>query len=155
LEQVRQAFDWAMRQVALETRSPDLQPPEFALRLGHGGPHERALVFLALLRQMDFDGCMIAYPGKDGPVYWLAGVLLTDKGAATLSLFDPRLGLPVPAPDGGVATLAQLRQQPDLLKRLSAGAPYDYDVTPAQAAKAEVHVVLPLSALSARMRFLE
>jgi hypothetical protein len=155
LEQVRLAFDWAMRQVALETRSPDLQPPEFALRLGHGGPRERALVFLALLRQMDFDGCVIAYPGKGGPVYWLAGVLLTDKDAGNVYLFDPRLGLPVPGPDGGVATLAQLRKQPDLLKRLNAGAPYDYDVTPAEAAKAEVHVVLPLSALSARMRFLE
>jgi hypothetical protein len=155
LEQVRQAFDWVMREVALETRSWELQPPEFALRQGHGGPHERALVFLALLRQMDFDGCMIAYPTKGGPVYWLAGVLLAEKDASPIYLFDTRLGLPVPGPDGGVATLAQLRQQPDLLKRLNAGAPYDYDVTPAQAKEAEVHLVLPLSALAARMRFLE
>jgi hypothetical protein len=155
LEQVRQAFDWVMREVALETRSLDLQPPEFALRQGHGGPHERALVFLALLRQMDLVGCMIAYPTKGGPVYWLAGALVADKNASHVYLFDPRLGLPVPGPDGGVATLAQLRQQPDLLKQLNAGAPYDYDVTPAEGARAQVHLVLPLSALSVRMRFLE
>jgi hypothetical protein len=154
LEQVRQAFAWVTRQVALDTRSPELRPPEFALRQGHGGPLERALVFLALLRQLDLDGCMIAYPGKDGPVYWLAGVLLTEKDASPIYLFDPRLGLPVPGP-GGVATLAQLQKQPDLLKRLNAGAPYDYDVTPSEAAKAQVHLVLPLSALSARMRLLE
>jgi hypothetical protein len=155
LEQVRRAFDWVNRQVILHERGLDLDPPEFALRRGQGSASERALIFLTLLRQADLDGCLIAYPGKDGPVYWLAGVLLADSGGGDVYLFDPRLGLPVPGPDGGIATLAQLRSQPEILKQFDLKAPYEYDVKPEQAAKAEVHLALPLSALSPRMRFLE
>jgi hypothetical protein len=151
----RQAFAWAMREVSYDPNSGELSPPEFALRLGLGGPRERALVFLALLRQLDLDGCVLAYTGKAGPVYWLCGALLPGKGGSELYLFDPRLGLPIPGLDGGVATLAQLRKQPQLLERLNVGEDYKYDVTPEQAQKAEVYLVFPLSALSARMRFLE
>jgi hypothetical protein len=144
-----------MRQVSYDPNSGELTPPEFALRQGFGGPRERALVFLALLQQLDLDGCMLAYPGKAGPVYWLCGALLPGKGGSDLYLFDPRLGLPIRGPDGGVATLAQLRKQPQILERLNVGEAYKYDVTPEQAGKAEVYLVFPLSALSARMRFLE
>jgi hypothetical protein len=155
LDRARQAFAWTMRQILLREDEPELQPPEFALRQGAGGPRERALVFLTLLRQADIDGCLIAYPGKDGPVHRLVGVLLGDKGKESIYLFDPRLGLPLPGPGGGVATLAELRKQPELLKQLDLAAPYRYDITPEQARKAEIHLAFPLSALSARMRYLE
>jgi hypothetical protein len=154
LAQARRAFDWVIRQVNLREPQPELAPAEFVLHQGHGGARERALIFLTLLRQADLDGCLIAYPGKDGPVYWLAGALITDKQGSDVYLFDPRLGLPVPGPEGGIATLAQLRSEPALVKKLDE-PPDRYDVTPEQAAKAEVYLALPLSALSPRIRLLE
>src|SRR5262249_60746163 len=78
----------------------------------------------------------------------------TNKGN-DLSLFDPRLGLPLPGPDGkGVATLAAVRKDPALLAQLSTGE-HRYDVTAEQAQAAEARVAFPLSALSPRMRHLQ
>ncbi|MCC6417565.1 MAG: hypothetical protein IT429_04885 [Gemmataceae bacterium] len=159
LDQVRQAFDWVMRHVALAETGGPLEPPEFALRRGHGGGRERGLVFLALLAQIGVDGCAVAVPGdgKEAVRHPLFGALLEGKGRADVFLFDPRLGVPLPAPDDkGVATLAQLRGQPEkILTALSPSKTCPCDVTPAQAKQARVELVLPLSALSVRARFLE
>ena len=54
-----------------------------------------------------------------------------------------------------LATLAQIRTRPDLLQQLTVDPRYPYDVTPEQAAKGEIQVACPLSALAPRMRFLE
>jgi hypothetical protein len=159
LPQVRRSFDWVIRQVALEEKGVPLRPPEFALRSGRGGSRERILVFVALLRQMGLEGCAIAVPGpgKEGPRYVLAGVLLKGAGKPAIYLFDPRLGIPLPGPGGkGVATLAQLRQQPaKILAALNLDKTFTYDLDEKQAVQARPYLVLPLSGLSVRMRFLE
>ncbi len=153
LGQVERGFDWVMRQVALREKPGELQPPEFALRAGRGTGRERVLIFLALLRQMGLDGCTIVCPGaKAGEEhYWLAGALVPHADRQDIYLFDPRLGVPLSGPGGkGIATLTQLRGGSEILD-----AKARYDVTPEQAVKAEVSLVLPLSSLSARMRWLE
>src|SRR5262249_41400434 len=67
-----------------------------------------------------------------------------------------RLGVPLPAPDGkGLATLAQLKAQPELLKPLSVDDKHPYDLTPAQARGAEAYLACSLTALSKRMDYLE
>jgi hypothetical protein len=157
LSQAEAAFAWVIRQVTLRTGEEGvLLPPQAVLQLGEGSAHERALVFCALLQQLDLDGCMIALPGRSPDEYWIPGVLISEKGQDEIYLFDTRLGVPVPDPDGkGIATLRQVKAQPALLAQLAAGKDMPYDVTPAQAAKAEVRLVLPLSALAPRLKYLE
>jgi hypothetical protein len=63
--QAEVAFDWVVRQLLLRAdRDEGLVPPEYALRAGTGTAEERALLFLALLRQLDLDGCMVGIPGE-------------------------------------------------------------------------------------------
>src|SRR5262249_5974566 len=77
--------------------------------------------------------------------------------AAQLSLFAPRLGLPLPGPGGsGVATLAAVQKKDaPALAQLDFGPDARYDVTAEQAAGAEVHLAPPLSALAPRMQYLQ
>jgi hypothetical protein len=163
VERATAAFRWVVRQVALQERPDD--PPlasEFILRRGFGTAHERALIFLDLLQQIGMDGCLVVLPdGIQGSTRLWACAALIDEGETThLYLFDPRLGLPLPGPDGkGVATLAAVRKgEPDLLapltvKRDAASAPaYDVDIEQARAAK--LQLTPPLSALAPRLRFL-
>jgi hypothetical protein len=154
LRRAELAFDWAVRQVRLpEGRDQDAEPLplDFVLRRGFGTSIERSLVFLALLQQLDLPGCMIAMrePVATSFPLWACGVLIGQD----IYLFDPRMGIPVPGPNGmGVATLAAVQNQPDLLKQLSSDG---YDVTSEQARKARLYVALPLSALAPRMLYLE
>ena len=100
-------------------------------------------------------GCLVFCDGHAAPVDpWACGVMV--NGKPDVYLFDPRLGLPIPGEDGkGVATLADVCTKPDLLKRLNIDGAPAYDVTPAQAAKAELHLVCSLSALAPRMEHLQ
>jgi hypothetical protein len=169
-DQAEAAFRWAMRQVevrnsaALAASPADVTPPVFVLRRGYGTAQERGLVFLTLLRQLGLNGCFIASPAKEGPgnLAWACGVLVEDKGAEAdppqghILLFDHHLGVPIPGVGGkGVATLAQVRDQPALLKALTVREEFPYDVTPEQVASAEVQLVLPLSAMSRRMELMQ
>jgi hypothetical protein len=156
LEQVRAGFGWTMRQVRLRERSGEAFPPGFVLRTGWGTAKERAFVFVALLRQLGIDGCMVGIPAdaKDiaPPRFWLTGALVGKE----IFLFDTRLGLAVPGPKGkGVATLAQMRTDPKLLQAFAVDPKYPYDVTPEQAKHAEVYVAATLDAIAPRMHFLE
>jgi hypothetical protein len=157
LRQAEEAFAWVVRQVALRSEKEGvLLPPEAILQPGEGSAHERALVFCALLQQLDLDGCMIVLPGRELDKYWIPGVLISDRDKEEIYLFDTRLGVPVPGPGGkGIATLRQVKAEPKLLTQLTAGREMPYDVTPQQAAKAEVCLVLPLTALAPRMKYLE
>jgi hypothetical protein len=158
LKQAELAFQWVMRQVVLQERQDDWMPPQAVLHGGQGTARERALVFLALLRQLNLDGCLIATPGDklDGPRFWTAGVLIEEKSKRDIYLFDTRLGLPLPGADGaGIATLAQLRSQPELLGLLTVDKQAPYDVSPDEAKKADVYLVFPLNALAPRMTFLQ
>jgi hypothetical protein len=64
--------------------------------------------------------------------------------------------LPLPGPAGkGIATLAQVRKQPEVLAQLKVSDQLPYPVTAEQARAAEAQLVLPLSALSPRMHYLQ
>jgi hypothetical protein len=182
LEQAAAAFTWVMDQVRDEERAAGpgtdpglagpaakvIAPPAFALRRGWGSPLERALVFLALLRQVapatELQGCLVYCPGAgregDAPAepgdgrLWACGVVV--EGGPDVFLFDPRLGLPIPGPHGkGIATLAQAAQNAEVLRQLTVQDAHRYDVTAAQASAAELRLVCPLSALAPRMRYLQ
>ncbi len=105
-------------------------------------------------------GCLVFCDGhaaqRDGGPGdpWACGVMV--YGRPEIYLFDPRLGLPLPGEGGqGVADLAALARKPDLLRQLKIEGAPEYDVTPEQAAKAELHVVCSLSALAPRMQHLQ
>ena len=147
LEQARLGFAWVLRHVQLHEQSEEGLPAAFVLRRGFGSTLDRAIVFLALLRQFQIEGCVLApAPDLAGPV--LVGVLAESKPKPQLSLFDPRLGRPVMGLDQkAIATLEEARAHPELLKAFgwSAGA----------VAKLQAFQVNPLEALPARMRFLQ
>ena len=160
LRRTEAAFAWAVRQVRLDKSNTPPLPPQFTLRRGKGTPLDRALVFLELLRHIGSAdepllGCLVYCPGKDGEMrLWACGVLVNYQ--PDLYLFDPRLGLPLPGPQGeGIATLADVRNDPAVLGHLSSEDAHRYDVTPEQAAKAELRYVCNLSGLAPRMRFLQ
>ncbi len=157
------AFAWVMREVRLEERDHEPVPAQYVLRRGWGSAMERAVVFLTLLPQLgayegtktDLTGCLLLVHDKPDapPRLWACGVLV-DKGN-NLYLFDPRLGLPLPGPEGkGIATLAAVRKDPSLLAQLTTGE-QRYDVAAEQVPTVEAKVVFPLSALSPRMRHLQ
>jgi hypothetical protein len=175
-EQAATAFAWVMRQVPLQEGDSDL-PPQFILRRGWGSSLERARIFLALLQQMRISGCLVA-TANGAP--WACGALVEVEGGKQkqVVLFDQRAGLPLPGPKGPatgelarafrvatplagpddgqqIATLAALRQQPDLLKALSCDPKQPYDVSPHQAKDSVIRLVVPVSALAPRMRTLQ
>jgi hypothetical protein len=162
LEQARAAFAWVIRQVRLQDSRAEPVPPEYVLGRGWGTAVERALVFLALLEQVgsstgeeaDLTGCLLVLDSPGGNQrLWACGVL--PHGSRDVYLFDPWLGMPIPGPRGkGIATLEQASSQ-DVLAQLSKGSKVQYETTRQQAREAKVLLVSPLSALSARMRYLQ
>ncbi len=104
---------------------------------------ERAWLFMALCRQLGIDTGLVTYSrsntlkptatkygadseadsaliglrsGPKPPVVWICAALIDDKAY----LFDARLGLEVPGPDGtGVATLEQALADPAILERMN------------------------------------
>jgi len=162
-EQAAAAFAWVMRQVRLfepgtaaKQPAKDILPPIVVLRRGWGTAQDRALVFLALLGQLGIDGCVVTVPvaseGQAAVRTWVTGALVNKD----IYLFDTRMGLPVPGAKGeGVATLAQVRTQPDILLALGTDSHYPYDVPPALAKRAQAFVACQLSALAPRMALLE
>jgi hypothetical protein len=150
------AFGWVVRQVALQDGAPNAFPPEFVLRRGWGTSLERALLFLALLPHLGIDGCMMIIPGPDGSPqsgrYWIPGALVDKE----IYLFDTRMGMALPGPKGeSMATLRQVRQQPEFLQALAFDEVHHYDLAPEEARRAEVRVGIFLSALAPRMAHLE
>lgn len=162
LDRAVRAFAWVMREVRLRPREGEAEPPSFVLRRGWGSALERALVFLALLEQIgdpadqpELLGFLLQVPDESGALrLWTCGVVIGDDKA--VYLFDPHLGLPLPGPKGeGVATLAQAREQAEILDQLNVDKKYRYLVTKEQARLAQAQLVCPLSALSPRMRSLQ
>jgi hypothetical protein len=158
LERAEFCFRWVMRQVVLEEVRDEMLPPQYVLKRGEGSSRERAFVWFALLQQLDLDVCVIAVPDQSGgPRPWLAGVLIPSGDKTDIYLFDARLGLPLAGPKGqGIATLTQLKADPHLLDHFKTGVDgLGYDVDAGQLAGSEIWLIVPLSALSARMRFLQ
>jgi len=118
LEQAGRAFAWVVRQVGLQAPHGEAFPPQFVVQRGFGTALERAFVFLALLDQLGIDNCMLALPGtKAGEIrHWVPAALIESN----LYLFDTRLGIPVPGPNGkSVATLKEVQDRPGLLQAVT------------------------------------
>jgi tetratricopeptide (TPR) repeat protein len=129
--------------------------PWQTLLYGHGDALQRARVFLLLCRQQAIDAVMLAFPGRTTPPRprpWVAAVRLDQR----LFLFDTRLGLPIPGPDGqGVATLEQVLDDPPLLSALSVGRRFSYDVESADMEEILALVDASAASLSRRMQLVQ
>ena len=145
LDKARAAFAWVIRRVNLHQQIDIDLPPALVLRRGHGSAVDRALVVLELLRALEVDAALIVDPRETNV---LLGVLASPGPEKELFLFDPRLGKPLPDPKRqSVATLAQLKAQPELAKTAGWNA---------EAVKnLEVRAAVPLEALAPRWRNLE
>lgn len=173
IDQARHLFDWTVRNIQLEPEkegtsssasAAEFQSPWRTLLFGRGTAVDRAWVFILLLRQRSIDSVILALPDPRAPetlTPWAVGVL-TENG---LYLFDPLLGLPIPAADGisvekdeGLtirpATLEEIVQKPELLRALDLDEDTPYPVD----AKSLENVTALLEAspayLSARMDLL-
>ena len=124
-------FRWTMTHVALDPDSQTDQPPGAqmpwqTLLLGHGRAIDRAWVFALLARQLDYDVVLLYLPESNNAKsstlrLWCAGLLLNGQ----IYLFDPTMGIPLPGPSDSVATLSDLRTDPQLLRKWDlSGAPY-------------------------------
>ncbi len=139
-EQSRIYFQWVMRNVISHEQGDCNTPPAFTLRRGVGSPMERALVFLALLRQTQIEGCLVIVPDTV-PLQFL--VAAHDAKTSSLRLFDTRLGLPVLASDGKtVATFQEVVKNPSLLQPSA--------LSPAEVERLQPWIVCPLHALAPR-----
>jgi hypothetical protein len=152
-ERAAAAFGWTVREVNLRETGEPLLPVTFVLRRAWGTSADRSLVFLALLRQLGIDGCLVSVPAAaGGPPRELAGAVI----GKDIYVFDTRLGLPLPGPGGkGIATLAELRAKPEVLSALAIDDSHRYDVSADQLRRAELRAAPPLSALAPRMKHLE
>lgn len=138
IEQSHFLFRYVMRNVMLHEQVDEWIPPAFTLRRGCGSALDRALVYLALLRQARTEGCLIVVPDTS---HLLVGVR---EGKSDVRLFDPRLGLAIVGKDGkSAATLAEVLANPALLEPSG--------ITAENVKKLEVRLVCPLFALSPRM----
>ena len=138
-------FSWTMRNVIAHEQVDNGIPPAVTARRGFGSPLERALVFLALLRQARIEGCLIVVPNSE-PLLFVVAVLEKEgeKSPGKLSLYDTRLGSPLKSKDQkSVLTLNEALADPALLKPAQ--------ITPEQTKALQAWLVCPLYALSPRM----
>jgi hypothetical protein len=152
-------FDWTIRNIQLVAdESPegflDLLPEDIVL-LGRGTAVDRAWIFILLARQAGLDGAMlsVAGDGTQAGQLWLPAIWIDNAWY----LFDARLGLPIPGPNGeGVATLEQVRSDDSLLRQLDLpdGAG-EYPIKSADLDNVTALLVASPSALSRRMQLVE
>ncbi len=192
LERAKSLFDWTIRNIQLEA-APPRQTPQFpweTLLFGRGTAADRAWVFILLCRQAGIEAAILGLepaaggkpptkaaavtPGKgakpaslpglapEGPRPWCVAVLV--EGNAYL--FDPLLGLPIPAPDGvkfdeagrlvvQPATLAQAAADEKVLRQLDVGKTYIYGVKAADVKRVVVMLEASPAYLARRMKLLE
>src|SRR5579883_2230268 len=174
-QQADHAFAWVCRQVYLQpwvrpvggqAYEPTALPPTTVLRRGFGSGLERMYVFLALLQQLELEGCLIggtdagrtesrmgvpiSYPHLTqfkvprGP-FWAVGVRVGND----VRLFDPWRGQPFPV------TLNQLRAKPEDAKTWFEDKANISGATLDDARKATVFLAVPVNALSPRMAAFE
>ncbi len=173
LQRAGRLFDWTVRNIQLEKSSfaGKAEVPQWpweTILMGQGTAVDRAWVFALLARQQGIDAVMLALPSKDGSMQiWTVGVLQRDK----LYLFDPKLGLPIPAAEGvkftddrsggGIelaikpATLADVAKDDKLLRQLDTGKDKPYPVKSSSLNKVVALIVSSPAALSARMAMFE
>ncbi|MFH1267432.1 MAG: hypothetical protein ABIK89_17045 [Planctomycetota bacterium] len=175
LDQARALFDWTVRNVQLDWTGPGnasgapgriLQKPWETLLLGRGTAMDRAWLFILLARQQGIDAALLALIETDDPSEtqirpWVVSVLSQGE----LYLFEPTLGVPIPAPDGIThgpagaldlrpATLAQVAADDALLRQLDFGE-YSYPVKSAQVERVAVLLEASPAYLAQRMELVE
>ena len=92
------AFDIVMRQISYLNRS-ESDPPLTVfevLLLGRGNANERAWAFIEILRQLEIDAVVLQPSDETSQTTPLVGAIVPDHGVC---LFDPAMGLPIPAAD--------------------------------------------------------
>lgn len=138
LERVSLAFNTLTRHVELTSAHPEDVPlsPYQIFLLGKGTAADRAWLFAEMLRQLKLETVILSAPLPSGVETWdvnqpfLVGVVI-DKD---VYLFDTRLGLPLtlPAAPGTprtIATLAQVRENAEILKQYAVADDKPYGVT--------------------------
>ncbi len=131
LEAAIRLFDWTIRNIQLNSSPSDqagngvvvvLQQPWETLLFGSGSIHDRIWTFLLLLRQQRIDAALLVSVDPEDPEKQrlkLLGVGVLVDGE--VYVFDPRLGLAIPGPEGvGLDDEGQLTVQPATLSQLAA-----------------------------------
>ena len=175
-----QAFDWTIRNIQLDRlvsveESSDASampadesgatPPQRGLAgpgymhypyetmlAGHGDAYERSRVFIELCRQGGLPAFMVAIRPKTAPLKpWVVGVLLNDD----VYLFDAEVGLPLPGQGGrGIATLAEVVADPELLRQMNISEGQPYRAQPADMESLEILLAVAPTEMSKRMLLL-
>jgi hypothetical protein len=175
LQRACNLFDWTVRNVQLEPDDQNRIPqfPWETLLHGRGTATERAWVFILLLRQLEIDAAVLALDAGNGTrdegnkternlQPWCVGVLIEGN----VYLFDPLLGLPIPAPNGVTldaggrlairpASLAQVVADDKLLRRLDVDETRAYGVKAAQLTRVAALLEASPPYLSRRMKAIE
>jgi len=175
------AFAWVCRSVSLTQTLlkplliperngliASVLPPTYVLRRGYGSALERMYVFLALLQQLDLDGCLIGppptgdprmeevgawnvigpnnipYPGGPSRPFWAVGVRI----GSDIRVYDPWRGEPFPA------NLNQLKTNPDAHKGWFENLANLSKLKPDDVKTATIYLALPVNAISPRMEML-
>lgn len=129
--------------------------PWQTLLYGRGDAWQRARIFLLLCRQQQIDAVLLAWDdprASPRPRPWLPAVLIDDQ----LYLFDTELGLPIRGPNGiGIATLAQVRQDPGLLRVLDVGQEMPYAAADADLGQLVALLDAPPEAMSYRIQLFQ
>lgn len=129
--------------------------PGQTLLYGVGDFWQRMRVLTLLARQQGIEAVTLAFPGRQIPPRprpWVTGVVIDKE----LYLFDLRLGLPIPGPDGvGVATLSQVTSTPSLLQPLVVAGRHEYSIAPEDLREVVALIDLVGPSLAQRMQLLE
>ncbi|QDV68198.1 hypothetical protein Poly24_19070 [Rosistilla carotiformis] len=176
LEKASRLFDWTLRNIQLQPMQFPANPPrvgpnelpaglivdgpgyrqtlEECLWRGTGDGLQRSRVFMALCQQAGIDCCMLAIkqPDRENVVPWLVGV----RSEQQIFLFDAMLGTYVPGPgQQGIATLADAKSDPSVLRRMKIAGLFDYPVDPSWLKKVVAFVDVPSEAFCWRMQALQ
>lgn len=150
LETTLKLFDWTVCNVGMDGEAKDIEKlvsnPELPLNdgapvyrklpwqtmmFGRGDGWERGRVFTQLCFSQGIDAVVLALPSVTGATenaalrLWCIGVPIGEE----ILLFEPRWGLPIPASSGnGIATLAQAKSDPAVLRRAKLPGRFEYPV---------------------------
>lgn len=171
LSRARKIFEWINQQVQL-VPAGTLAPGSLGLAQAQARPYdvllrgmateegglwsERGWLFMVLCRQIGLDVGLLTYQprNRSEAIGWVCGVLADKK----VYLFDQRIGMPVPSPDGqGVATLEQAVQDPLVLAQLDLPGQSPYMTTQADLAASKFNVLTDSSPgfMSPKMELLQ
>lgn len=169
VERGAELFDWMVRNIQLQKAAEDglgkiPKLPWETLFFGRGAAVDRAWVFMLAARQQSLDAVMLMVPSQDKPeelIPWAIGLLKEKE----LYLFEPELGLPIPAKDGvsleGMrlvikpATLGQVIEDPTILNQLDLSEEEKYPITAEQVKNAVAMIPASSASLSARFALVE